>query len=127
MPYATVSDVETRLGRTLTAGEASRAGALLDDAALLIDSYIGEQTVEPYPPAVVAVSANMTVRALSAGPAAVGMESGTEQTGPFARTVRYVPGAGDGGVWLSSQDKVMLRPLRGSTRSIPVTSERGYT
>lgn len=39
MAYATYSDVELRLNRTLSTSEQSLCTALLDDAALMIDSY----------------------------------------------------------------------------------------
>lgn len=38
MAYASVTDIEARLGRTLTTAEAEKCEALLDDAAVIIDS-----------------------------------------------------------------------------------------
>ena len=37
--YATVSDVEDRLLRTLSSDEEALCGTLLDDAAVIIDTY----------------------------------------------------------------------------------------
>ena len=39
MAYATVSDVENRISRTLTTDEESVCGYLLDDAAVIIDAF----------------------------------------------------------------------------------------
>lgn len=39
MAYATITDVQTRLGRTLTADEQSVCSAMLDDAAAIIDAF----------------------------------------------------------------------------------------
>lgn len=55
MALATISDVEDRLGRTLTAGETSKATAYLTDASALfiqraIQKFeVGESTVRLYP------------------------------------------------------------------------------
>jgi hypothetical protein len=40
---ATIQDVETRLGRSLSETETTRAEALLDDASALVVSYTGQQ------------------------------------------------------------------------------------
>ena len=39
MAYATVSDVQARMTRTLSESEQTVCSTLLDDAAVLIDSY----------------------------------------------------------------------------------------
>lgn len=39
MAYATITDVQTRLGRTLTADEQNVCSAMLDDAAAIIDAF----------------------------------------------------------------------------------------
>jgi hypothetical protein len=55
MALATIADVEARLGRTLTAGETSKANAYLTDASALfiqraIQKFeVGESTVRLYP------------------------------------------------------------------------------
>lgn len=49
VPLANVDDLETRLGRTLTATEGPRAEALLDDASAAVRGYTGQQITRPEP------------------------------------------------------------------------------
>ena len=60
MAYATVSDVQARLTRTLTTEEQAVCGTLLDDAAVLIDSYRTESGEDVKN----MVSCRMVIRAL---------------------------------------------------------------
>lgn len=46
---ANVDDLETRLGRTLTAAEGPRAEALLEDASAAVRGYTGQQITRPDP------------------------------------------------------------------------------
>ena len=63
MAYATVEDVQARMTRTLTETEEDVAETLLDDAAVLIDSYNTTATDATKK----VVSCRMVVRALGDG------------------------------------------------------------
>lgn len=45
MAFATPADLEARLGRSLTADEAARAAAVLDDVSAAIQSYTGQRFI----------------------------------------------------------------------------------
>ena len=61
--YATVSDVEDRLLRTLSSDEEALCGTLLDDAAVIIDTY----NVNASADAKKIVSCRMVIRAMGDG------------------------------------------------------------
>lgn len=63
MAYATISEVQERMTRTLTEAEQSVCSALLDDAAVIIDAYNSEANEQ----AKKTVSCRMVVRALGDG------------------------------------------------------------
>lgn len=63
MAYATVSDVETRMTRTLSTEEETMCGTLLNDAAIIIDAYNANAIAD----AKKIVSCNMVIRKLGDG------------------------------------------------------------
>lgn len=63
MAYATVSDVQARMTRTMTSAEQSVCTTLLDDAAVIIDAYNKQATSD----AKQVVSCRMVIRALGSG------------------------------------------------------------
>ena len=63
MAYATVQDVQERMTRTLSADEQTVCTSLLDDAAIIIDSFNANASVD----AKKTVSCRMVVRALGDG------------------------------------------------------------
>ena len=63
MAYATVEDVQSRMTRTLSASEETVCTSLLDDAAVLIDSYNENATAD----AKLIVSCRVVIRALGDG------------------------------------------------------------
>lgn len=63
MAYATVSDVQARMSRQMTASEQSICAQLLDDAAVIIDAYNEQAELD----AKKVVSCRMTIRALGPG------------------------------------------------------------
>lgn len=63
MAYATISEVQERMTRTLTEDEQSVCSALLEDAAVIIDAYNSEASEQ----AKKTVSCRMVVRALGDG------------------------------------------------------------
>lgn len=63
MAYATVSDVQARMSRTMTEAEQSICAQLLDDAAAIIDAYNEWADLDNKK----VVSCRMTIRALGSG------------------------------------------------------------
>jgi hypothetical protein len=136
MPYATTTDVEDALGRSLTDEEEAKVTSWLIDAGYLIDGYKGstdglDSAGVALAAAVTAryrqVSVNMAIRALSSN-IPVGASSGSEIAGPFQQQVTYMAPAAGGGVWLSASDKLMLRRVGGgSFTSVQLGSERRQT
>lgn len=61
MAYATYSDIESRMNRTLTSDEQAVCSTLLDDAAVLIDAYNDEAATD----AKKVVSCRVVMRAIS--------------------------------------------------------------
>lgn len=124
MALATQADVEARLGRALTADEATRIPSLLDDASALVIGWTGQDfEPAPYPDAVIGVVGGMVARAVNA--AALGPVMPEQQAaGPFS--VRYPTAATSGDVWLSASDKIKLRPHRrgGGLTSVQMVGDR---
>lgn len=67
MAYATIEDVQARMSRTMTAEEQTVCGQLLDDAAIIIDSYNANASAD----AKKVVSCRMVIRAVGDGSASV--------------------------------------------------------
>jgi hypothetical protein len=109
--YATTTDVEDALGRSLTETEEAQVTGWLDDAGYLIDGWTRTASTTDTEARYLRVSVRMVVRALGAA-AQAGVESGTEQVGPFARSLRYTADASSGDVWLSAGDKLILGDAR---------------
>lgn len=63
MAYATVSDVQARMTRTLSTAEQTMCGTLLDDAAVIIDAWNKNAAAD----AKKIVSCNMVIRKLGDG------------------------------------------------------------
>lgn len=63
MAYATVSDVQARMNRTLSESEQTMTGTLLDDAAVMIDAYNANASAD----AKKIVSCRIVIRALGSG------------------------------------------------------------
>lgn len=120
MAYATVDDVEAAFPRSLTDAETVEVEGWLTDAGYLIDGYIRWDVDADR---LLRVSVNMVIRALNA-PVTAGVDSATDQAGPFATTTHYVADATSGGVWLSSTDKIMLRGAQSGFMSLQLGSER---
>jgi len=75
MAYATVDDVQARLDYTLTESQQSICSNLLDDAAVLIDSYKESASSD----AKRIVSCRMVIRALGAGDSSASVPIGSTQ------------------------------------------------
>lgn len=73
MAYATINDIEARLGRALDETESSTCEALLEEAGVLIDAYEVKADMD----ARKIVSVRMVVRALESGGTPVGATQGS--------------------------------------------------
>lgn len=63
MAYATVTDVQARMGRTLSVDERTVCSTLLDDAAVIIDAFNAAASTD----AKLIVSCRMVIRAIGDG------------------------------------------------------------
>lgn len=110
MPYATVEDVEARW-RTLSAEEKARAGVLLEDAAVRIDSACPLPVLPILPTeaelaARRIVSCEMVKRAMIAGDSMPGVETVQDGAGPFQTSFKYTNPTGD--LYLTKADRKLL-------------------
>lgn len=75
MAYATVADVQARMTREMSEDEQAVCSVLLDDAAVIIDSY----NVNAPADAKMVVSCRMVVRAMGDGDDGIGVPAGATQ------------------------------------------------
>lgn len=104
MAYATYEQVQAGF-RTLTADEISVCNALLDEAAVIIDTYNSTMSNEVKG----VVSCRMVRRALGAGEATIpiGSTQGSMTAGPYTQS--WTMGTGSAGeLYLSRVDKKLL-------------------
>lgn len=106
MAYATISDVQSRMTRTMSDAEQSVCSNLLDDAAAIIDAYNENATEE----AKKVVSCRMVVRAIGDGTDA-GIPMGATQGSMSALgySQSWTIGAGSAGeLYLGKLEKKLL-------------------
>lgn len=106
MAYATVSDVQARMSRTMSASEQAICSNLLDDAAVIIDAYNEDADAE----AKKVVSCRMVARAMGDGTDA-GIPMGATQGSMSALgySQSWTIGAGAvGELYLGKLEKKML-------------------
>lgn len=119
---ASLDDVADRLGRPLTPSDGN-VEALIEEASVKVASFV-RQVPDPVPDAVRVVASRMAARAITAagstGSDGVGVQQVSVTAGPFGVTRGYTPDATAGGVWLSGQDKDVLRPFRQPSRAVSV-------
>ena len=107
MAYATVEDVQSRMLRPLTENEQAVAQMLLDDSAVLIDSYKPKATIA----AKNTVSCRMVVRALGDGQdngVPMGATQGSVSALGYAQSWTIGSGGSFGDLYISKVDKQML-------------------
>ncbi len=109
MAYATVTQLEARW-RTLTATEKTRAGKLLEDAAVIIDGECPPASPLADAAAREMVSCSMVKRAMASGEGA-SVDSQTAQAGPFANTFKFSNPSGD--LYLTKQERRTLGCRKG--------------
>ena len=104
--YATVTDVENRMVRTLSEREQTVVTNLLDDAAILIDSYKASAPDD----AKKIVSCRMVIRAVGDGSTEIpaGATQGTISALGYSQTWTMGTNASVGQLYLDKTDKAML-------------------
>ena len=106
MAYATVSDVQERMSRDMTASEAASCAVLLDDIALIIDSYNSKAESE----AKKVVSCRAIIRALGDGSGAgipIGASEGSMSALGYSQSWKIGSGAA-GELYLTKVEKKLL-------------------
>lgn len=103
-------DVETLLGRSLTADELPRVAGLLVEASATVRGFL-RCTPDPVPGDVVVVVSRMVARSLapSVQSMPVGMSSFSDTAGPFSQNRTFSEGSTSGSPWLTRDDKRILR------------------
>lgn len=107
MAYATVEDVQARMLRPLSEPEEDVAETLLDDAAVLIDSYNTNASADVK----CTVSSRMVVRALGDGQdngVPMGATQGSVSALGYAQSWTIGSGGGFGDLYISKVEKRML-------------------
>lgn len=105
MAYATVSDVQSRMTRTMDTAEQAVCAVLLDDAAVLIDAYRPSATTA----AKQAVSCRVVIRAMSASDGVpMGATQGSMSGLGYSQSWTISTGGSVGELYLSKTDKQIL-------------------
>lgn len=107
MAYATVEDVQARMTRTLSADEEAVCSTLLDDSAIIIDSYNSEADDANK----LVVSCRMVIRALGDGEGTgvpMGATQGSMSAMGYSQSWTMSGGASVGELYLNKLDKKLL-------------------
>lgn len=110
MAYATTSDVQARMLRTMSESETSLCSTLLDDAAALIDSYDTSATDDVKK----IVSCRMVVRALGDGQTSgvpLGATQGSMSALGYSQSWTIGSGGAAGDLYLAKADRQLLGVL----------------
>lgn len=117
MPFATIEDVEQRLGRELTESEQDTATFIIGAVS---DTIADEFDLPDEPPA--AVRMVVVEKVVSALNNPQGLASFSEQLGSYQRSGTF-PRAADIGIFLSREDRRAIRRALGSGfRSVTLRS-----
>ena len=107
MAYATVSDVQARMTRTMSESEEAVCSKLLDDAEVLIDSYNANASDD----AKLIVSCRVVIRALGDGGdlgIPVGASQGSMSALGYSQSWTIGTGGAVGELYLSKTEKKLL-------------------
>ena len=107
MAYATVSDVEDRMSRTLTTDEEALCGTLLDDAAVIIDAYNSNAGTD----AKKIVSCRMVIRVLGDGADAgipMGATQGSMSALGYSQSWTIGAGGASGELYIGKLERKLL-------------------
>jgi len=105
--YATVKDVEDRLLRTLSSDEEALCGTLLDDAAVIIDTYNVNATAD----AKKIVSCRMVIRAMGDGEdkgIPVGATQGSQSALSYSQSWTIGSGGAAGELFIGKLERKLL-------------------
>lgn len=105
--YATVSDVQARMTRTLSSAEQTLCGTLLEDAAVMIDEYALGATAD----AKKIVSCRMVIRALGDGNSLgtpLGATQGSMSALGYSQSWTIGSGGSVGELYLGKTDRQLL-------------------
>ena len=107
MAYATVQDVQDRMTRTLSENEEAICATLLDDSAIIIDTYNSEASADSKN----VVSCRMVIRALGDGESSgipMGATQATMSALGYSQTFTMGGGASVGELYLEKLEKKLL-------------------
>lgn len=107
MAYATLTDIQSRMVRTLSTDEQAVVTSLLDDAAVMIDAYKAEANVD----AKKVVSCRMVIRAIGDGDSMgipMGATQGAQGGLGYSNSWTFGSGGSAGELYLSKQDRDIL-------------------
>lgn len=105
MAYATVSDVQARMVRTLSETEQGICTNLLDDAAVMIDNYNADATADNKK----LVSIRMVIRALNAdSDIPIGATQGTMSALGYSQSWTMGTNSSTGELYIGKTEKEML-------------------
>lgn len=107
MAYATVDDVQARMTRDMTVDEQAVCATLLDDAAVLIDTY----NVNAADDAKKVVSCRMVIRALGDGESSgvpMGATQGSQSGLGYSQSWTIATGGSVGELYLGKTEKTLL-------------------
>lgn len=106
MAYATVQDIQDRMTRDLSTDEQAVASKLLDDAAVIIDTY----NVNANADAKKVVSCRMVIRALGDGDSSVpmGATQGSMSGLGYSQSWTIGTGGSTGELYLGKLEKTLL-------------------
>ena len=105
MAYATVQDVQDRMARTMTEDEQAICFTLLDDAAVIIDSYNANATLDTKK----VVSCRMLVRVMGDGDSSMPVGASQMSMSGLGYSQSYTFGTGTNGEeYLTKLEKKLL-------------------
>jgi len=125
--FCTQTDVEQRLRRELTEAESDYLDGMIEEAQLLVLSYLGHRTT-PYttgqvPQAIRVVTSRMVARVIQeadTAPEYFGASQIGETAGPFSQQVTFQTGSRLGSPWLAKADRETLNPYRHSGKAFSI-------
>lgn len=105
MTYATTADIAVRLGRALTSSEEMRCGAMLEEAAIIIDSYNSEADADKKK----TVSVRMILRSIGSDEdIPMGATQGSMSALGYSQSWTIGSGGASGELYLARQEKKLL-------------------
>lgn len=119
MAYATVSDVEVRLQRTLSEQEQACAEMLIDAASAILNRMAEVDATDTEQAELLAyVCTSMVARAMPANMDLYGASQYSTIAGPYSQQTTWTAPVGD--LYLSKLEKRMLGITQGYIGSVPV-------